>query len=106
MERQALLGPVPKPWRLIARESHWDHDDPQPQALYVNDQTGEETLCDARLEDLPEDWEEVAKEDDLRMPFAQHYRNKKTNQVINSDPRLSIKALRLRGAPLERIVLV
>tara|TARA_R110002003_G_scaffold112_8_gene9594 strand:- start:16470 stop:17366 length:897 start_codon:yes stop_codon:yes gene_type:complete len=106
MERQALLGPVPKPWRLIARESHWDHDDPQPQALYVNDQTGEETLCDARLEDLPEDWEEVAKEDDLRMPFAQHYRNKKTKQVINSDPRLSIEALRLRGAPLERIVLV
>jgi hypothetical protein len=105
MERQALLGPIPEHWRLVARESHWDHDDPQPEALHVNDKTGQETLCDPGLGDLPE-WEEVVHKDDLRLPFARHYRNKNTSEVISSNPRLSIDALRLRGVPLEKFVLM
>jgi hypothetical protein len=75
--------------------------------LFYNLLTEEDTHHDPRLSVLPPEWEEIDQEDEVRLDVAvQHYRNKVTGGIINSDPRLSAGALKARGVPLETIVLV
>jgi hypothetical protein len=106
LEGEALLGSLPEPWRLIFRE---DEDRLREVfiPIYYNPLTEEETRHDPRLDALPPDWEEIGQEDETRQQiYVQHYRNKTTGGVINSDPRLLPDALKARGVPLETIVLV
>jgi hypothetical protein len=102
MEGQALLGSLPLPWELII-----DVVGQQKRFIFLNRETGEKLLQDPRLDMLPQKWHEVEKEDDSRFDiYIQHYENKTTGEVINSDPRLLPEALEARGVHLETITLV
>jgi hypothetical protein len=102
MEGQAILGPLPFLWTLILSTSmHGSH------FKFHSSETGENCHHDPRLGDLPDEWEPVEKEDEARLPYiVQHYRNKNTGEIINSDPRLAPEALRARGVKLETLTLV
>jgi hypothetical protein len=102
MEGQALLGPLPLLWELIINS-----DDIRYSFCFLNHETGEITQHDPRLDVLPQQWHEVAEEDNARFEiYTQHYENKTTGEVINSDPRLLPEALEARGVHLETITLV
>jgi hypothetical protein len=102
MEGQALLGPIPHPWKLIIKNA-----DPLGSFSFLHHQTDEMTAHDPRLDLLPQDWQEVEEESDARLAFhTQHYKNKTTGEIINSDPRLLPEALEARGVHLETITLV
>jgi hypothetical protein len=102
MEGQALLGPIPPPWKLIIKNA-----DPLGSFSFINHQTDEIIAHDPRLDTLPQEWHEVEEEGDARLAFhTQHYKNKSTGEIINSDPRLLPEALEARGVHLETITLV
>lgn len=101
MEGQALLGSLPLHWDLIAH-----HHDQKRKFLFFNQQTNEVSE-DPRLGPLPEDWEPIDKEDEARLYYyVQHYRNKITGKIINSDPRLLPEALEARGVDVTTVILV
>lgn len=97
----ALLGPLPRPWqRHVTRhpQNAW-----RDIHRFINLETGELTYDDPRLDDL-EDW--------VRIPVAEalgrellsdnpvlvsFFRNIRTGEIINSDPRLRPSDLLLRG---------
>jgi hypothetical protein len=104
MEGQGLLGSIPSPWRYTIDV----HDDQHRQAVsFLNCETNGISLHDPRLDMLPQEWDEVEEEDDARLVFhTQHYKNKITGEIINSDPRMLPEALEARGVYLETIALV
>jgi hypothetical protein len=104
MEGQGLLGSIPSPWRYTIDV----HDDQRRQAVsFLNCETNGISLHDPRLDMLPQEWDEVEEEDDARLVFhTQHYKNKITGEIINSDPRMLPEALEARGVYLETIALV
>lgn len=99
---EALVGPLPYPWKLKIRKVSG-----RKEPLYSNPDTGTQTSEDPRLGDLPLDWEKVERERTRDDPviFAP-YRNKRTGEEINSDPRLLPEALLARGVNLEKFRLV
>jgi hypothetical protein len=102
MEGQALLGPITPPWKFV-----FSAVNPLGSFLFLNQQTDKLTAHDPRLDILPQEWHEVEEEGDARLEFyTQHYKNKKTGEITNSDPRLLPEALRARGVQLETITLV
>lgn len=102
MEAQALLGALPFHWDLII-----DRVGSKRGFLFLNQQTKEKVLEDPRLGPLPVDWEAVEKEDEANLEFyVQHYRNKITDEMINSDPRLVTEALKARGVDVTTITLI
>jgi hypothetical protein len=102
MEGQALLGPLLSPWDFVI--TNQDH---RFGISYHNRQTDEVILQDPRLGVLPIEWEEIVQEDEARSKIhVQHFRNKTTGEIINSDPRLLPQALTARGVNLETFVLV
>jgi hypothetical protein len=107
IDAQAVLGPLPRPWRVVLRRSTWFDGASSLVERYVNSETHEETPQDPRLGELPETWEEIEKEDSTGIGFmVQHYKNRETNETINSDPRLLPHALKARGITLETFALV
>ncbi|KAI0453613.1 heterokaryon incompatibility protein-domain-containing protein [Xylaria acuta] len=96
----ALLGPLPKPWRVQRFPNSTGH---YLVCKFFNPDTG--VLCDEdpRLEPLGDHWERL----DLRDRTAddpeifQEFRHKPTGRIFKSDPRLSPEALRKRGVALE-----
>jgi hypothetical protein len=102
MEGQALLGSLPSPWESVITDRNRGLE-----FAYHNLQTKEISLQDPRLSDLPTEWEEIVQEDEARSNiYVQHFKNKNTGEIINSDPRLLPQALKARGVNLETFILV
>lgn len=98
MDAEALLGPVPKPWII---QSFITNGFPEPK--YFN--TAKEIYTeDPRLGNLSADWERLPDidipDDRLRCAF---FKNVKTGQIINSDPRLFPEALSKRGIHIKNL---
>ncbi|KAL6705945.1 hypothetical protein ACN47E_006224 [Coniothyrium glycines] len=107
MDGEALLGPIPHPWKVAVRRTPNLTGSSVLDMRFINVETGEDTRNDPRLEEVPEPWEPIEKQDEMRLGvFVQHYRNRMTAKVTNSDPRLFPDALRQRGIRLETICLV
>ena len=100
---EGILGPLPEQWKVqFVTETNGVF-----VPRFVNTLTEEETVQDPRLGPLPEPWEclPAVRTPDDPLIFAR-YRNKKTGEVMNSDPRMLPDALRARGVPLETFRLV
>ena len=99
----ALLGPLPKPWRVILiRITAYSY-----RYVYFNSETREQTIQDPRLPPLGQEWEHVPStrtKDDPKV--YERFRNLGTGEVLNSDPRLRAEALEERGVGVERFRLV
>ncbi|KAK7431767.1 hypothetical protein QQZ08_001707 [Neonectria magnoliae] len=107
-DSQALLGPLPSPWRVQVFD-HFEHEF-RHYNYYFNPDTDTLTPEDPRLEALPE-WE--------RIPFDKlerrltgddpevldFFKNTTDGRVVNSDPRMLPESLRKRGVELETFVL-
>jgi hypothetical protein len=102
MEGQAVLGSLSPSWNPIVEHTYSTYT-----LLFRNSQDGAKTQEDPRLGKLPENWEPIEKEDDARLRYTiQHYRHKITNEIINSDPRLLLEAVRARGIKVKTLVLI
>jgi hypothetical protein len=108
-DAQALLGSLKHPWRVQI----FDHpeQDFRIEHRYYNRETRELTVSDPRLEDHPE-WERVSLED-LGRPLIgddpiilEFFKNKKTGEIMNSDPKLLPEALEARGVDLQWFTIV
>jgi hypothetical protein len=99
----ALLGPVPQPWK-----AQLEHDSNGFfKSLFHNTTTGENRREDPRLPTLPPEWEEIEAIRTIDDPihFAR-FRNKQTSEVMNSDPRLILEALRERAVNVQTFQLI
>ncbi|KAK1967601.1 HET-domain-containing protein, partial [Colletotrichum sublineola] len=102
MDTEALLGPLPDGWRArMSREAGFFDS-----MHFFSVSTGAVTKEDPRLGDDPAGWErmEAVRTGDDPWNFAR-YRNRKTREVINSDPRLAADALGARGVNVEKFCL-
>ncbi|KAK4617413.1 uncharacterized protein CLAFUR5_04981 [Fulvia fulva] len=101
MDGEALLGPLPKGWSV-----HYKQVDGRWSARFI-DPAGAEHLDDPRLGPLPRGWSrkevEITADDPIHVD---HFENRKTGEVINYDPRMSVEAIEERGTELETIRLV
>ncbi|EXF76140.1 hypothetical protein CFIO01_03533 [Colletotrichum fioriniae PJ7] len=103
MDTEALLGPLPEGWRVrMARESGFF--DSMHFFSITADKTTKE---DPRLGEDPSGWErlETVRTGSDPWNFAR-YRSRQTREVINSDPRLTVDALKSRGVGVECYSLV
>lgn len=106
MYGEAILGPIPKPWKVSVSRTTSLSGVSVLEQRFVNLETEENTHSDPRLGPLPDEWEEVEMEDDVQMGvFLQHYRRTGTEEIFNSDPRLFPEALMARGVSLETFTL-
>lgn len=103
---ESLLGRMPASWSLKFVKDRSGIDVPR----FVNAETGELTHKDPRLASLPlpEGWVQLADvERTMNDPFTvQFWRNEKTGEKMNSDPRMTEEKLRERGVKIERFSLV
>lgn len=99
MEGEALLGQIPVPW-TVQYSGQYDR-------IFLNKETKEKTVEDPRLRSLPPDWEsvEVTRTSNEPIHFG-YFRNKKSGEMMNSDPRMLPEALEKRGIKLEKFCLV
>jgi len=99
-----FLGPLPSPWITRKPDGYGGRGD----FLFLNTETGERTKEDPRLEPLNRtDWERIDHVPCADDPyFFDYFKNVKTSEVINSDPRLLPDNLRRRGVNLETFTLV
>lgn len=108
-DAQSLLGRLPNPWRVQI----FDHPDQEfrIEHRYLNQETGELTASDPRLEDHVE-WTRVPLEelgrnltgdDPLVIDF---FRHKSSGRMMNSDPRLLPDALEARGVQLQWFTII
>lgn len=97
---------MPASWSLKFVKDRSGIDVPR----FVNAETGELTHKDPRLASLPlpEGWVQLADvERTMNDPFTvQFWRNEKTGEKMNSDPRMTEEKLRERGVKIERFSLV
>lgn len=99
---EGLLGPLPDEFVM---QMHRPNGVYQPSFL----NTKEEKVCeeDPRLGEMPRSWEKIdftpSQDDPI---YAVKYRNKDTDEVLNSDPRLLPDMLRARGVNLQTFRLV
>ncbi|KAI1269257.1 HET-domain-containing protein [Xylariaceae sp. FL1019] len=105
MYGEALLGNLQHPWvvQVTAEE------DGQWRCYFKNMETDLLTLEDPRLADTPvsDEWEQIEFAWTTADPvYTKKFRHKISGEEINSDPRLSPKALKERGIRLETITLV
>jgi hypothetical protein len=102
MDGEAFLGELPPGLRVIQ-----DPLDRSPPLKYLSAATGEEFSDDPRLGPLPQQWERIDYERTADDPmFVDYFRNTATGEVINSDPRWSVEALKARGVKLETFDIV
>lgn len=94
-----FLGPLPSPWVTRKSRGYGGRAD----FLFLNPETGETTKEDPRLESLDgTDWERIDHEPCADDPeYFDYFRNTKTGEVMNSDPRLLPDNLRRKGVGLE-----
>lgn len=103
MDTEALLGPLPTPWRVRMSREHGFFD----SMHFFNTASGVVTKEDPRLGSDPSEWEklEATRTEDDPWNFA-HYRHRETKEEINSDPRLLPAALTARGVEITEFELV
>ena len=99
MNGEALLGPLPEPHVARhrydgARLWYWN---------YLNQETGHFQVEDPRLGPLPPGWSLRSHSEE---DFGQWIVNDETGEDACPDPRLTSEALRERGVPLQKLVLV
>lgn len=104
----AFLGPLPDPWigcfRKQSSNEQWSH-------VFFNKDAGQVSLEDPRLQPHTE-WQRIDEVDTEREPTHDDpecrvfFQNKATGEIINSDPRMSPKALRAMGVPLKMFSLI
>jgi hypothetical protein len=95
MNCEALLGPLPSPWK----SKRYKDSRAIFKVGFFNCETGEKIALedDPRLGDLPPEWERLEVNETSDDPFyTQRCRNKITGEEINSDPRLLPEALEKR----------
>ena len=104
MDCTAFLGPLPKPWTVYGDTGYKTRN----RFEFFNTETNESTIEDPRLEPLEgTGWERMDYEPrDADPDLFDYFRNKKTGEVMNSDPRLLPENLKARGVPLEEFELV
>lgn len=102
----ALLGPLPKGWRL---QVFPDTSNSSARCRFFHVETGRTVDEDPRLPDLDTDeWEifgDVARTADDPFTFRE-FRHIPTGDVVKSDPRMTPEALERRGVSLKTFVLV
>lgn len=100
MNGEAVLGPLPSTTQLRVAANNDGIFQPQ----YMDSRTSALSYEDPRLAHVPvpKDWEAVEQWQWTRDDPIQcvRYRNVVTGEVINTDPRMSVEALRLRGVDL------
>lgn len=105
MDGEALLGPLPAPWRAqVSIGTLGTH-----RFYYRQPSTGEESSDDPRLSAIPIDarWKPIHANRTREDPVVfQKYENVDTGEQINFDPRLSAASLIQHGVPIENIRLV
>ncbi|KAI4859202.1 heterokaryon incompatibility protein-domain-containing protein [Hypoxylon rubiginosum] len=92
--REALLGKLPRAWRVLSDEG---------SLRYINDEQKAETLHDPRLGPLPPGWKETKLSTGGLGWYSDQYDH---NDLIDFDPRLAIDALQARGILIQQIALV
>jgi hypothetical protein len=101
MDGEALLGPMPSPWKLEVSNS------PGPGwANYFVKSSSVKTLDDPRLPPLPSKWEEVGRNVHDFTTTKTYFRNTTTSETMKFDPRMLPKALEARGVKLKRFQLI
>lgn len=93
-----LLGPLPKGWKAIIRGDALG----RPNQRFTDPRSNTEVVEDPRLESLPANWERATYErleDDPAI--FEKFRNLETGELVNYDPRMSPKALEVRGVELQ-----
>ncbi|KAK0657837.1 heterokaryon incompatibility protein-domain-containing protein [Cercophora newfieldiana] len=96
-----LLGPFPEPWQGVLE----NRPGIRRRLVFYNTETGTYSYNDPRLGDLG-DWERFDRETEPDDPeILEYYRNIKTGEVMDSDPRMLPEALKARGVELKTFVL-
>jgi hypothetical protein len=97
-----LLGPLPPPWQ---GRLEWGSGR-RTKLSFFNTETQEYSDEDPRLGDLGE-WERIEHEPEADDPeIFDFFRNKRTGEIMNSDPRMLPEALKTRGVDLRRFSLI
>ena len=105
MDSEAILGPVPSPWKVLYQSDGVASGALTPR--FLNSTTGKKSDEDPRLPSLPEEWERTHRRRAPDDPSTfREFRNKKTGELIPHDPRLSVETLTERGILLETFNLV
>lgn len=98
-----ILGSLSSDWKAIIIGDTFG----RTMHRYLNLKTYEQTAEDPRLHDLPPEWERISYERSPNDPaLYEVFKNKNTQESINSDPRLTAEALRVRGVKLEKFQLI
>ncbi|KAI1324202.1 heterokaryon incompatibility protein-domain-containing protein [Xylariaceae sp. FL0255] len=94
---EAILGDLPKPWKV-----EFYRDNMGVSVLHFrNEETGELTTDDPRLEPLSGKWEQIERDRTPHDPrFFVNITHKDTGEYMNSDPRMSEVELERRGVNL------
>lgn len=75
-----ILGPIPHPWKTITKGDSLG----RPTLRFVNCDTGEETLEDARLGPLPGEWVRASGERSAGDPeIFQKFCNTRSGELVN-----------------------
>jgi len=97
MDGEALIGSLPKDWVVEFYRDRLGY----AAVHYRNKITNELTAEDPRLGVLPPEWEKVTRERTVNDPrWFSWFRNKRSGQVINADPRLLPDSLEARDVEL------
>jgi len=100
MYGEALLGPLSEPWEAKKERGlgfKW-----HPRFYNTDTKKLVDLRGDPRLGPIPDGWEQLENDDPHRL---QKWKNVKTGELINSDPRLLPSALVERGVKLQTFML-
>lgn len=104
-DAKALLGPLPGGWSVQWRPPKNDRRVILP--VFLNSEIQSLSEADPRLNDLPHDWEKFEREWEYGDPAnAKWFKNTKTGEILNSDPRMHPEALKARGVDVREIELI
>lgn len=98
-----ILGPLPDYWKVIIRGDAFG----RPTPHYISLKDNIETKNDPRLGILPPDWERASCQRSAEDPsIFERFRNSRTGELADSDPRLFPDALVARGVQLQSFALI
>lgn len=98
-----LLGPLPSHWRVLLGKGPSGY---AAVPTFEDLRTNVVAEDDPRLPDLPEEWRKISREREPDDPaLFQTYKNCRTGEEINYDPRLTSNELRRQGVKLQRFSL-
>ncbi|KAH7066448.1 heterokaryon incompatibility protein-domain-containing protein [Paraphoma chrysanthemicola] len=104
MDSEALLGPLPQGYGV-----QYDSDENGDwHQIFVEPSTRQSSRSDPRLPPLPTPWERCVAPDRLwgAVKEVGAFKNKDTDEIMYTDPRMLPDALRARGVPLQEFLLL